>query len=218
VYFVYGGTEMNHQRLPTRWAPVVGIIYFFAAATSQAGIPADRVRSTAEKVLAILQDPQLKSESKKKERSELLKQAIYPQFDFAEMAKRSLGAQWQKRSAEEQQQFVEVFTEVLEGAYVDTIESYNGEKIVVGKEAQDKNFAEVNTKILTPKGEEVIVDYRLHQATGDWKVYDVVVENISLVSNYRSQFNRVIAQSSYEELLRRMKAKQFDAPGKREKK
>jgi phospholipid transport system substrate-binding protein len=218
VYFIYGGTEMNHQRLPTRWAPVVGIIYFFAAAASHAGIPADRVRSTAEKVLAILQDPQLKAESKKKERSELLKQAIYPQFDFAEMAKRSLGSQWQKRSAEEQQQFVEVFTEVLEGAYVDTIESYNGEKIVVGKEAQDKNLAEVNTKILTPKGEEVIVDYRLHEAAGDWKVYDVVVENISLVSNYRSQFNRVIAQSSYEELLRRMKAKQFDAPGKREKK
>jgi phospholipid transport system substrate-binding protein len=209
---------MNHQRLATRWAPIVGIVYLFAAAASHAGIPADRVRSTAEKVLTILQDPQLKSDSKKKERGELLKQAIYPRFDFAEMAKRSLGAQWQKRSPKEQQQFVELFTQVLEGAYVNTIESYNGEKIVVGKEVQDKNFAEVNTKVLTPKGEEVIVDYKLHQATGDWKVYDVVVENISLVSNYRSQFNRVIAQSSYEELLRRMKAKQFDAPGKRENK
>jgi phospholipid transport system substrate-binding protein len=209
---------MYHHRLAARWAPIVGILYLFAAAASHAGIPADRVRSTAEKVLTILQDPELKSESKKEERSELLKRVIYPRFDFAEMAKRSLGAQWGKRSPEEQQQFVELFTDVLETAYVDTIESYNGEKLIVGKEAQDKNFAEVNTKIVTPKGEEVIVDYKLHQATGDWKVYDVVVENISLVSNYRSQFNRVIAQSSYEELVRRMKAKQFDAPGKREKK
>jgi len=209
---------MNRQGLATRWVPIVGILYLFAAAPSHAGIPADRVRSTAEKVLTVLRDPQFKAESKKVERSERLRQAIYPQFDFAEMAKRSLGAQWQKRSPEEQQQFVELFTEVLEGAYVDTIESYNGEKIVVGKEARDKNFAEVNTKIVTQKGEEVIVDYKLHQAAGDWKVYDVVVENISLVSNYRSQFNRVITQASYDELVRRMKAKQFNTPGKKAKK
>jgi phospholipid transport system substrate-binding protein len=209
---------MNYQRRPARLAILVGILYLLAATALYAGIPADRVRSTTEKVLTILRDPQLKSESKKNERGEALKQAIYPQFDFAEMAKRSLGAQWQKRSSEEQRQFVELFTEVLEGAYVDTIESYNGEKILVGKEAEDKNFAEVNTKIITSKGEEVMVDYKLHQAGGDWKVYDVVVENISLVSNYRSQFNRVIAQSSYDELLRRMKAKQFAAPGKKDSK
>lgn len=209
---------MNHKCLASLLAPFIGILYFFFAAAAHAGIPADHVRSTAEKVLTILHDPQLKSEAKKKERSELLKQTIYPRFDFSEMAKRSLGAQWQKRSAEEQRKFVELFTEVLEGAYVDTIESYSGEKIVVGKEAQDKNFAEVNTKIVTGKGEEVSVDYKLHQASGDWKIYDVVVENISLVSNYRSQFNRVIAQSSYEELLRRMTAKQFEAPGKKDKK
>ena len=209
---------MNLKRFASRWALLVGVLYFFFAAAAPAGIPADQVRSTAEKVLTILQDPQLKSEAKKKERTELLKQTIYPRFDFSEMAKRSLGAQWQKRSAEEQRKFVELFTEILEGAYVETIQSYNGEKIVIGKEAQDKNFAEVNTKIVTGKGEEVSVDYKLHEATGDWKVYDVVVENISLVSNYRSQFNRVIAQSSYEELLRRMTAKQFDAPGKKDKK
>jgi phospholipid transport system substrate-binding protein len=209
---------MNHLGLSTRWAALVGIFYLFVATAAPAGIPADRVRATTEQVLAILQDPQLKSESKKKERSEQLKRAIYPRFDFAEMAKRSLGAQWQQRRAEERQQFVELFTDVLEGAYVDTIESYSGEKIVVGKEAEDKNFAEVNTKIITPKGEEVSVDYKLHQAGGDWKIYDVVVENISLVSNYRSQFNRVIAQSSYDELVRRMKAKQFDAPGKQARK
>jgi phospholipid transport system substrate-binding protein len=199
-----------------RWT--LNILGFFVCCcvvvAAQAGIPADRVRATTEQVLKILQDPQFKSESGKQQRSELLKQAIYPRFDFAEMAKRSLGAQWQKRSEAEQREFVQLFTEVLEGAYVDTIASYSGEKIILGKETQDGNFADVSTKIVTPKGEEMAVDYKLHQMAGDWKIYDVVVENISLVSNYRSQFNRVIARTSYEELLRRMKAKQFDAPGK----
>jgi phospholipid transport system substrate-binding protein len=203
---------MDNSNKVARWT--LGIFWVFVAATAHAGIPADRVRATTDQVLKVLQDPQFKSESRKEQRSELLKQAIYPRFDFAEMAKRSLGAQWQKRSEAEQQEFVQLFTQVLEGAYVDTIASYNGEKIILGKETQDGNFADVSTKIVTAKGEEIAVDYKLHQTAGDWKIYDVVVENISLVSNYRSQFNRVIAQTSYEELLRRMKAKQFDAPGK----
>jgi phospholipid transport system substrate-binding protein len=192
----------------------LGIVCFLAAANAHAGIPAERIRATTEQVLKVLQDPQFKSESRKQERRELLKQAIYPRFDFAEMAKRSLGPHWQKRSDAERQEFIQLFTEALEGAYVDTIASYSGEKIILGKETQEGNLAEVSTKIVTPKGEEIAVNYKLHQTGDDWKVYDVVVENISLVSNYRSQFNRVIAQTSYEELLRRMKAKQFDAPGK----
>jgi phospholipid transport system substrate-binding protein len=203
---------MNDPNSVTRW--ILCILCVLVSATAHAGIPADRVRATAEQVLKILQDPQFKSESRRQQRSELLKQAIYPRFDFAEMAKRSLGTQWQKRSEAEQQEFVRLFTDVLEGAYVDTIASYSGEKIIVGKETQDGNFADVGTKIITSKGEEIAVHYKLHAIAGDWKVYDVVVEHISLVSNYRSQFNRVITQTSYEELLRRMKEKQFDAPGK----
>jgi len=207
------------KRILTRkWcAPVVGIIYLSVAVTVTAGVPGDEMRATVENVLAILQDPNLKGPEKQKERRSKLKTVIYAKFDFAEMAKRSLGAHWQRRSPDEQKTFVEVFTELVEGAYLDAIESYNGEKVVVAKDTQDKTFADVTSKIMTKKGEEFAIDYKLHQADGGWKVYDVVLENVSLVNNYRSQFNRVIAKTSYEDLLSKMKEKQFDAPGKKQK-
>ena len=149
--------------------------------------------------------------TKKKE----LRDAIYPKFDFPEMARRSLGSHWQKRSPQEQQEFVRVFTELIESSYMSNIEAYNGEKVTFGAERQERDYAEVDTKITTKKGEEISVVYKLRQAGSDWKIYDVVIENISLVNNYRSQFNRVIAQSSYDELFRKMKDKQFDAAGKK---
>jgi len=175
------------------------------------------MRSTIEKVLAVLKDPSLKAGAKKSERLDQLRQAIYPKFDFAEMAKRSLGAQWQRRSPEEQREFVKLFTDLLENAYFDNIETYDGEKVTITGEKQDQDFAEVSSKITTKKGEEIAVNYKLRQVGSDWKVYDVVIENISLVNNYRSQFNRVIAQSSFEDLLRRMKDKQFQAAAKNPK-
>jgi phospholipid transport system substrate-binding protein len=131
------------------------------------------------------------------------------------MARRSWGNHWPRRNAQEQQEFVKVFTELVENSYMTSIESYSGEKVVMGAERQDKEFAEVDTKIVSKKGEEISIVYKLRQAGTEWKIYDVVIENISLVNNYRSQFNRVIAQSSYDELLRKMKEKQFDATAKR---
>ena len=181
------------------------------SAPAHAGAPTEQIQGAIEKALAILKDPKLQSEAKRKE----LKEAVYPKFDFAEMARRSLGSHWQRRSADEQREFVKVFTELIENAYMSNIEGYNGEKVVIGTEKQDKDFAEVDTKVITKKGEEISVNYKLRQVGNDWKVYDVVIENISLVNNYRSQFNRVIAQSSYEELFRKMKDKQFDAAGKK---
>lgn len=180
--------------------------------SSRAGIPSDQVRQTADKVLSILQDARLKSADKKQERRDQLRQVISARFDFNEMAKRTLGPHWQRRSAEEQRQFVRLFTDLLEQSYADQIESFNGEKIVYGREKQDKDYAEVNTKIVTKKGEEFSVNYMLHAAGGDWKVYDVVIENISLVNNYRSQFNHVLAKSSFDELMRKLQAKAFNAP------
>jgi len=140
---------------------------------------------------------------------------VYPKFDFAEMARRSLGTHWQRRSPEEQREFVRLFTELMENAYMTSLEGYQGEKVVIGGEKQDKEFAQVDTKIITKKGEEFAVNYKLHQAGNDWKIYDVVIENISIVNNYRSQFNRVIAQSSFDDLFRKMKDKQFEAAGKK---
>jgi phospholipid transport system substrate-binding protein len=176
-----------------------------------AGVPGDQVRQTADKLLAILKDPQLKGESKKNERRDKLKELIYQRFDFTEMARRSLGSEWRRRSPEEQKEFVKLFTGLLERAYLDNIESYSGEKFRYLKEQEDNSHAQVDTKIIDNKGQEFSVNYRLHKVNGDWKVYDVVIEDISLVNNYRSQFNRVLATSSYEELVNRMKGKTLSA-------
>jgi len=172
----------------------------------------DRVRETVDKLLTILKDPQLKGESKRNERREKLKEVISQRFDFTEMAKRSLGFEWRRRSPEEQKEFVKLFTELLEQAYLDKIESYNGEKVQYRREREDNGHAEVATKIIDKKGREFSINYRLHNDNGDWKVYDVIIEDISLVNNYRAQFNRVLAKDSFEELLTRMKEKKFSAP------
>ena len=208
---------MKQKFLRRPCTPVVGILYLLVAVLARAGGPTDELRAAIEKVQMTLNDPQLKAAGKKGERLDKLRQVIQPKFDFTEMAKRSLGANWQRRNPEEQREFVKVFTDLLENAYVDSIDSYDGEKVVFTNEKQDKEYGEVNTKIVTKKGEEFSVNYKLHQASGNWKVYDVVIENISIVNNFRSQFNRVIAKSSYEDLLRTMKEKRFDAPGKRGK-
>jgi phospholipid transport system substrate-binding protein len=177
-----------------------------------AGVPGDQVRQSVDKLLAILKDPQLKGESKKNERRDKLKEVIYQRFDFTEMARRSLGSEWRRHSPEEQREFVKLFTGLLERAYLDNIESYNGEKFRYLKEQEDNNHAQVDTKIVGNKGQEFSVNYRLHNRNGDWKVYDVVIEDISLINNYRSQFSRMLATSSYEELVNRMKGKTLSAP------
>jgi phospholipid transport system substrate-binding protein len=123
-----------------------------------------------------------------------------------------MGPHWQKRSPEEQKEFVRLFTVLLEDAYLDTLESYSGEKITFVNERQDKNFAEVNTKLIDNKGTEFSIDYRLQNTTGDWKVVDVVIENVSLVNNYRAQFNRVLAKSTYADLVETMKQKKLSGP------
>jgi len=176
---------------------------------ADAGAPTEQIQTAIEKVMTILKDPKLQAESKKKE----LREVIYPKFDFTEMAKRSLGSHWQRRTAEEQKEFVRLFTDLIEGAYMTNLEGYQGEKVVIGGEKLDKDFAEVSTKILSKKGEEIAVNYKLRQAGSEWKIYDVVIENISLVNNYRSQFNRVIARSSFDELIAKMKDRQFEAAG-----
>ena len=176
----------------------------------RAGVPTEQVRQTADRVLSVLQDSRLKSADRQKERREQLRQIIGSRFDFGEMAKRSLGSNWQKANNEDQRQFVELFTELLEKSYADQIESYNGEKIVYGRENVSQDQADVDTKIVTKKGEEIAVIYKLRSAAGDWKVYDVVIENVSLVNNFRSQFNRILANESFGELLKKLQTKSVE--------
>jgi phospholipid transport system substrate-binding protein len=186
---------------------IIGLGIIFQGATANAGVPTDQVRGTVDQVLAVLQDPSLKPESSQKERRDRLRQVIFARFDFAEMAQRSLGPEWRRRSPAEQQEFVNLFTDLLQENYIGTIESYNGDKVIYNRELQDQNNAEVQTTLTTRSEAAYSINYRLRLVGRDWKVYDVVIENISLVNNYRSQFSRVISKSSYEELVRTMKEK-----------
>ena len=199
----------------TKTLAVIGLAMAVSLpAILQAATPTESVRETVDNIIAILKDPALKGEQKKKERREKLKELIYRRFDFTEMARRSLGSEWRRHSPEERKEFVQLFSALLEDAYLDKIESYNGEQVRYLKERVDKDFAEVPTKLVDNKGQEFSVVYRLYNSGGDWKVYDVVIEDISLVNNYRSQFSRVLAKSSYAELVDRMKKKQISAPSK----
>lgn len=171
--------------------------------------PTDQVRGTVNEITTILKNPALRGEAKKKERRDLLRKPLYARFDFTEMARRSLGAEWRNHSPKEQEEFTQLFTDLLERAYIEQIESYTNERFIYGKETIDSDFAEVQSRIVTAKGEEYMLNYRLRQAGKEWKIYDVVVENISLVNNYRSQFNRIISNQSYDELIRRLRDKQI---------
>ena len=195
------------KTLPAAGLTILLTIYPVA---SLAGVPEVQVRATIDRVLAIVKDPQLKS--RESERRQQLKEALHQRFDFTDMAKRSLGPDWRRLSPAQQQEFVKHFTDLLEQAYLDRIEAYANEKIEYLKERQDNEFAEVDTKIIDQKGREFSLDYRLHKVNGDWKVYDVLVDDVSLVNNYRAQFTRVLAKSSVDELLQRMKEKAFSAP------
>ena len=177
------------------------------ATLARAGLPTDQIKATVDKALTVLRDPRFKPPAKQTERREQLKQVLFSRFNFTEMAKRSLGPNWSRRTPQEQEEFVRLFTEVLERAYAEIIESYSEEKILYLAEKVDGTYADVNSKVVTARGEEYSIKYRAHLVGNEWKVYDVVAENISLVNNYRSQFNRVIAKSSYEELVRRLKDK-----------
>lgn len=190
------------------------VLLFLATAPvampTTAGVPTDQIRVTVDKAIILLKDPRFKPPAKNKERRDQLRQVLFARFDFTEMAKRALGANWRRRTPKEQEEFVRLFTELLERAYADTIESYTDEKIVYTSERLDGNYADVNSRVVTRKGEEFSLNYKTHLIGGEWRVYDVIVENISMVNNFRSQFNRVIANASYEELIRRLKEQQSD--------
>ena len=203
----------RHAVRSQKWPAVaLGMLLFVPPSSSFAGAASDQLKQTVEKIQTILADSSLKGEAKGESRRQKLKAAVNERFAFDEMAKRSLGAQWQKRTPAEQQEFVRLFTDLLEDTYLSKVEEYSGEKIQFVNERQEKDFAEVNTKLINRKGEDFALDYRLVNLNGDWKVTDVVIENISLVNNYRSQFNRVLSRSSFEDLVQAMKQKKIGAP------
>jgi phospholipid transport system substrate-binding protein len=185
------------------------------AAPALAGPPTDQLKTSIDQVIKTVADPGLKPESSADKRRAAIRQAASNIFDFGEAARRSLARHWHGLSEKDRQEFVSLFTDLLERAYISKIEQYSGERIVYAGDSVDSDAATARTRFVTKKGTEIPVDYRMLRRGDRWLVYDVSVEGLSLVANYRSQFNKIIETSSYQDLVKRMRARSedFGAPG-----
>jgi phospholipid transport system substrate-binding protein len=201
------------HRLAATWVAFAIIISLFAPNASQAGDPTERIRFVVEQGIEILNETKLQSKNGKRVYLDRLREVVFPLFNFPEMARRSLGFHWRQLSPEDRQEYVTLFTKLLERSYAGKIDLYDGETVIFIREDVDDNYARVDSKIISKRGEEFSVDYKLLRTNGDWRIYDVVVEHISLVNNYRSQFNRVISNSSYENLIKRINQKLKELEG-----
>jgi phospholipid transport system substrate-binding protein len=172
-----------------------------------AGVPTDILKTNIDKVIKVLEEPALKG--RVKERRTAVRKIAAEIFDVDETARRSLARHWQARTPAQREEFVQLFGDLLEVTYISKIEQYGGEKIIYLGDSVEGEQATVRTKLITKQGTDIPVDYRMLKKGGDkWMVYDVVIEGVSLVSNYRTQFNKIIQTSSYEELVKKLKTKQ----------
>jgi phospholipid transport system substrate-binding protein len=186
----------------------IALLVLAAGSTVQAGPPTDQLKVTIDRILAVVQDPALRQPGKTDERRQKIRAIANEVFDWQETGKRALARHWEGRSPQEREEFSKLFADLLERSYVGKIEAYSGEKILYEKETVDGDRAEVRTKLVTKTGTQIPIDYQMQKVGDRWRVYDVKIENVSLVLNYRSQFNRIIQQSGYPELVNRLKTKQ----------
>jgi len=177
-------------------------------APAAAGVPTDQLKGAVERVLKTLDDPTLRGQTRLGERRVAVRKIANEIFDFSEIAKRSMARHWQPLSEAQKNEFVGLFADLLERSYISKIETYGGEKIQYTAERADADFATVSTRIITKNGTEVPVDYRMIKRADRWLVYDVSIEGVSLVSNYRTQFNKIIQTTSYNELVSKLRNKQ----------
>ncbi len=186
------------------WALVAGFLMLPGVVWAT---PLDDVKASTDRLLKIVTDPVLKPQSKIRERRAEIRKVVGERFNFAEMSRRSLATHWRQLTPQEQRDFVNLFTDLLEKSYVDKLEGFSDEKILYLGEQIDGDTAAVRTKIVTKKNVEIPIEYRLLKTGTKWEVYDVVIEGVSLISNYRTQFNKIIRTKSYPELVRMMRNK-----------
>lgn len=173
------------------------------ATTAWAGAPTDQVRQYTEQVQKILDDPAMRQADKRA----AVRRVAAEVFDVTETAKRALGRHWHARTAAEREEFVQLFADLLERTYIQKIDLYGGERLQYTGETIDGDHATVRARLLTRKRSEVPLEARLLRRGDRWLIYDVSVENISLIANYRSQFDRIIRQASYQELVTRLRTR-----------
>jgi len=172
-----------------------------------AGVPLDTVKAHADSVLEVLRDPKLKGEAGKKVKEQRIEAAAEKLFDFVELSKRTLGLNWNNFTPEQRKEFVQLFETVLKDAYIEKITAYDNEPVNFTKEVPlSETTVEVQSVVITKSG-QVPIDYRVIKKENDWKVYDVVIEGVSLVSNYRTQFREILGNNPPEKLLETLRKK-----------
>jgi len=204
------GRRAGHRALRRAFAALALVAF---AQGAWAATATEQLKSAIDRVLATVDNPALKGNGKIVERRAAVRKIANEIFDFTEIARRALGRYWSPLSEAQHTEFVGLFEDLLERSYLSKIELYGGEKIVYGGERLDGDVATVGTKILTKNGTEVPVDYHLSRHGDRWMIYDINVEGVSLVSNYRTQFNKIIQTSGYSALIEKMKSKQTQFAG-----
>jgi phospholipid transport system substrate-binding protein len=175
------------------------------AVPARAGAPTDQIREYTDAVVKVLEDPTLKQEDRRMERRAAVRKIATEIFDVNETARRALGPHWQQRTPAERDEFVQLFADLLEQTYISKIDLFGGERLKFTDEKIDGDNATVRGRVLTKKGAEVPVDARMLRKGDRWLIYDIQIENISLIGNYRSQFDHIIRTSSYADLVKRLK-------------
>ena len=193
------------SRRLTMWVLIGSLLLVGHALRSEAGEPLEKVRQTVDDVLAIISNKTLDAQQRRTQ----IRQAVLKRFGFDEMAQRALGQHWRPLSPQQQREFVGLFTDLLERSYINRIESYSGgqQGVRYTKEASHGDNTTVYTEIVSGRDQPVTAEYRLLRKDGDWKVYDIIIEGVSLVNNYRTQFNNIIMKDSYAGLLKQMRLK-----------
>jgi phospholipid transport system substrate-binding protein len=209
-----GWTKMSMQvrngwRVMAVTAGLVTIV-LGTAAPARAGVPSDQLRVQVDRVVSVLDDTELRKSARAAERRAAIRRIANETFDFAEMSQRALGPHWQARTPAERDEFTGLFADLLERSYIGTIELYSGEKVAYLGDAIDGDFATIRTKLVTKQGTEVPIVYRMVRRGDHWLAYDVSIEGVSLVANYRAQFNKIIQTSGYASLVQRLRDKQIE--------
>jgi len=195
-------------------ARVFGILILLFALVSArdagAGPPSDQLRAGIDRVFKILGDPELDGDKKLNQRRTAIVIAANEIFDFGEMAKRSLGPYWAQRTSAERGEFVRLFTELVQRSYISKVDQHGAHKMTVQGERIDGDYAVVRTTLPLSSGNQLLIDYSMHSTDDRWQVYDLSIDGISLVANYRAQFNKIIRTSSYEALVAKFKSHQAE--------
>jgi phospholipid transport system substrate-binding protein len=195
-------------------AMAFGIVMLLALALGAgdpawAGAPTEQLRTQIDRVIRVLEDPAMKKDGRLVERRSAIRRIANEIFDFTETTRRSLGPHWHARTREEREEITRLFADLLERSYIGRIETYSGEKIQFVGDVVDGGQAIVRTRLVTKQGTEIPVDYRMHRVAGDrWLTYDVAVEGVSLVANYRAQFNKIVQTAGYKALVQRLAMKE----------